>query len=155
MLDIPLAHCALHRIHRNMLVSIQVAPLFTQTLDTAHEPPCPGRSSWTFFNERAASPANSQATLRYSVPASPANSQATLQYSVPASPANSQATLRYSVPASPAESLQYLGRRAADSFESKQPSTSESPSRRVRRRISDAEFFSASAAAQRRQEPYH
>ena len=140
MLDIPLAHCALHRIHRNMLVSIQVAPLFTQTLDTAHEPPCPGRSSWTFFNERAASPANSQATLRYSVPASPANSQA---------------TLRYSVPASPAESLQYLGRRAADSFESKQPSTSESPSRRVRRRISDAEFFSASAAAQRRQEPYH
>ena len=140
MLDIPLAHCALHRIHRNMIVSIQVAPLFTPTLDTAHEPPGPGRSSWTFFNERAASPANSQATLTYSVPASPANSQA---------------TLRYSVPASPAESLQYLGRRAADSFESKQPSTSESPSRRVRRRISDAEFFSASAAAQRRQEPYH
>ena len=137
-LDLPLAHCALHRMHRNMLVCIQVAPLFTPTLDGAREPPGLGRRPSTVSNATPASPADSQATLRYSVPASPADSHATLRYSVPASPADSQATLRYSVlasplrfsvPASPAETLH------SACFESKQPSTSESPSRRVRRRI--------------------
>ena len=145
-------HCALHRIHRNMLVSIQVAPFFAPTLDTAHEPPGLGRRSWTVSNATPASPADSQATLRYSLPASPADSQAFLRCSLPASPADSQATLRcsvpaspaealrHSVPASPAETLQYLGLQDADSvcFESKQPSTSESLSRRVRRRIGGA-----------------
>ena len=122
-LDLPLAHCALHRMHRNMLVCIQVAPLFTSTLDGAREPPGLGRRPSTVSNATPASPADSQATLRYSVPASPADSQATLRYSVLASP------LRFSVPASPAETLHSV------CFESKQPSTSESPSRRVRRRI--------------------
>jgi hypothetical protein len=154
--DVPLAHW-------NMLVCIQVAPLFqvapffTATLDGARDPPGPGRRSSTVSNETPASPADSQATLRYSVPASPADSQATLRCSVPASPADSQATLRCSVPASPADSqatvpgnfaisfpaspaeaLQYPGLpENPDSlcFESKETSTSESPSRRVRRRI--------------------
>ena len=81
-LDLPLAY------YRNMLVCIQVAPLFTLTLDGAGEPPGPGYSV-------PASPADSesQATLRYSVPASPADLQVTLRYSVPASPADSQATV--------------------------------------------------------------
>jgi hypothetical protein len=168
--DVPLSHW-------NMLVCIQVAPLFqvapffTATLDRldgARDPPGPGRRSSTVSNETPASPADSQATLRYSVPASPADSQATLRYSVPASPADSQATLRCSVPASPADSqatlrcsvpaspadsqatlrcsvpaspaeaLQYPGLpENPDSlcFESKEMSISESPSRRVRRRI--------------------
>ena len=99
-LDLPLAY------YRNMLVCIQVAPLFTLTLDGAGEPPGPG----------------------YSVPASPADSQATLRYSVPASPADSQATVpgnfAISFPASPAET-----------FRPEPPSSSSSPSRRVRRRI--------------------
>jgi hypothetical protein len=153
--DVPLSHW-------NMLVCIQVAPLFqvapffTATLDRldgARDPPGPGRRSSTVSNETPASPADSQATLRYSVPASPADSQATLRCSVPASPADSQATLRCSVPASPADSqatlrcsvpaspaeaLQYPGLpENPDSlcFESKEMSISESPSRRVRRRI--------------------
>ena len=160
-LDLPLSHCALHRMHMNMLVCIQVTSLFTPTLvtptlDGAHEPTStvsnatpasPADSQATVLYSVPASPADSQATLRYSVPASPADSQATLRYSVPASPADSQATLRYSVlasplrfsfPASPAETLQYPGLpENPDSlcFESKQSSTSERRSRRVRRRI--------------------
>ena len=132
-LDLPLAYCGLHRMHRNMLVCIQVAPLLTATLDgvdapltpdgagVAGDPPGPGYYV-------PASPADSQATLQYSVPASPADSQATLRYSVPASPADSQATMpgnfAISFPASPAET-----------FRPEPPSSSSSPSRRVRRRI--------------------
>ena len=161
-LDLPLAYCGLHRMHRNMLVCIQVFPLLTATLDGvdapltpdgAGDPPGPGYyvpaspadSQATLQYSVPASPADSQATLRYSVPASPADSQATLRYSqaVPASPADSQATLRYSVPASPADSQATMpGNFAisfpaspAETFRPEPPSSSSSPSRRVRRRI--------------------
>jgi len=117
-LDLPLAYCGLHRMHRNMLVCIQVAPLLTATLDGVDAPLTPD----------GAGVAGDPPGPGYYVPASPADSQATLQYSVPASPADSQATMpgnfAISFPASPAET-----------FRPEPPSSSSSPSRRVRRRI--------------------